>query len=63
MANALTKPADDVRAARTPKVLKKASDDPRGFALVGYGIIIFCFVVLGGWAAVTPLGARWSHLA
>ena len=57
MANVLTKPANDVRAARTPKVLKKASDDPRGFALVGYGIIIFCFVVLGGWAAVTPLGS------
>lgn len=57
MANVLTKPADDARAARTPKVLKKASDDPRGFALVGYGIIIFCFGVLGGWAAVTPLGS------
>jgi HlyD family secretion protein/S-layer protein transport system membrane fusion protein len=35
---------------------KQASDDPRVFALVGYAIIVFCFVILGGWAAVAPLG-------
>ena len=35
---------------------KPASDDPRVFAFIGYGIIVFCFVVLGGWAAITPLG-------
>jgi HlyD family type I secretion membrane fusion protein len=31
-------------------------DDPRVFAFTGYAIIVFCFVVLGGWAAITPLG-------
>jgi HlyD family type I secretion membrane fusion protein len=35
----------------------QASDDPRVFAFTGYAIIIFCFVVLGGWAAVTPLAS------
>ena len=35
---------------------KQASDDPRVFALTGYAIIVLCFVVLGGWAAITPLG-------
>ena len=35
---------------------KQASDDPRVFALVGYAIIVSCFVILGGWAAVAPLG-------
>ena len=34
-----------------------ANDDPRPFALAGYAVVIFCFVVLGGWAAVAPLGA------
>ena len=38
------------------KLPKKASDDPRVYAFIGYAIIVFCFVVLGGWAAVTPLG-------
>jgi HlyD family type I secretion membrane fusion protein len=38
------------------KLPKQTSDDPRVFAYVGYGIIIFSFVILGGWAAVTPLG-------
>jgi HlyD family type I secretion membrane fusion protein len=35
----------------------QVSDDPRVFAFTGYAIIIFCFVVLGGWAAVTPLAS------
>ena len=35
----------------------KTSDDPRVYAYTGYGIILFSFVVLGGWAAVTPLGS------
>src|SRR5262245_36456390 len=34
---------------------RQASDDPRVFALIGYGVIVFCFLILGGWAAVTPL--------
>jgi HlyD family type I secretion membrane fusion protein len=34
---------------------RQASDDPRVFAFMGYAIILLCFVVLGGWAAVTPL--------
>jgi len=34
---------------------RAASDDPRYFALAGYGIIFFCFIVLGGWAVVAPL--------
>src|SRR5262245_49591874 len=34
----------------------KLRDEPRMFAAVGYGIILFCFLGLGGWAAVTPLG-------
>ena len=34
----------------------QAKDDPRVFAFIGYAIIIFGFVILGGWAAVTPLG-------
>jgi HlyD family type I secretion membrane fusion protein len=33
------------------------SDDPRPFALAGYAIIVFCFVVLGGWAAIAPLAS------
>jgi HlyD family type I secretion membrane fusion protein len=37
-------------------VSKQAKDDPRVFAFTGYAIIVFCFVVLGGWAAITPLG-------
>src|SRR5258708_34070491 len=36
---------------------KQVSDDPRVFALIGYGVIIFCFVVLSGWAAMTPLAS------
>jgi HlyD family type I secretion membrane fusion protein len=35
----------------------QVSDDPRVFAFMGYAIIVFCFVVLGGWAAVTPLAS------
>jgi HlyD family type I secretion membrane fusion protein len=35
----------------------RTSDDPRMYALTGYAIIIFCFVILGGWAALAPLGA------
>ncbi|WP_461369755.1 HlyD family type I secretion periplasmic adaptor subunit [Candidatus Darwinibacter acetoxidans] len=35
---------------------KLASDNPRYYAMIGYGIIIFCFGVLGIWAAVAPLG-------
>src|ERR1700704_4763769 len=38
-------------------ISRQASDDPRTFALVGYGIIVFSFVVLGGWAAITPLAS------
>jgi HlyD family type I secretion membrane fusion protein len=34
---------------------KLASDNPRSYAMTGYAIIIFCFGVLGIWAAVTPL--------
>lgn len=34
----------------------QAKDDPRVFAFIGYAIIIFSFVILGGWAAITPLG-------
>ena len=37
-------------------ITKQANDDPRVYAFIGYAIIIFCFVVLGGWAAITPLG-------
>src|SRR5262249_39429085 len=37
--------------------LRRASDDPRPFALAGYGIIVFCFAVLGGWAALSPLAS------
>src|SRR5262245_52818579 len=40
-----------------PDVPKQVRDDPRMFAAVGYGIIVFCFLGLGGWAAVTPLGS------
>ena len=36
---------------------KKTCDDPRVYAFTGYGIILISFVVLGGWAAVTPLGS------
>jgi hypothetical protein len=35
----------------------QTSDDPRVFALIGYAIIIFSFAVLGGWAALAPLGS------
>jgi membrane fusion protein, type I secretion system len=34
---------------------KLASDNPRSYAMAGYAIIIFCFGVLGIWAAFTPL--------
>jgi HlyD family type I secretion membrane fusion protein len=34
---------------------RQASDDPRVFAWLGYGVIAFSFLVLGGWAAMTPL--------
>ena len=37
--------------------LKGSSDDPKVYARIGYAIIFFCFFVLGGWAAVTPLGS------
>ena len=37
-------------------ITKQANDDPRVYAFIGYAIIIFCFVVLGGWAAIAPLG-------
>ena len=30
---------------------------PRVYAAVGYAIIVFAFLVLGGWAAITPLGS------
>jgi HlyD family type I secretion membrane fusion protein len=40
-----------------PDVPKQVRDDPRMFAAVGYGIIVFCFLGLGGWAALTPLGS------
>ena len=36
---------------------RRASDHPRVFALMGYGIIVFTFVILGSWAAVTPLAS------
>lgn len=36
---------------------KDASDDPRLFAWIGYAIIGFCFFILGGWAAIAPLGS------
>lgn len=36
---------------------RAVSDDPRSFALAGYAIIFFCFVVLGGWAVVAPLAS------
>ena len=36
---------------------KRASDDPRVFALLGYAIIIFSFGIVGGWAAMAPLGS------
>lgn len=39
------------------KISKRASDDPRVFALFGYAIIIFCFGILGAWAAMAPLGS------
>jgi len=42
---------------KTANLPNKTSDDPRTYALIGYSIIIFSFVVLGGWAAVTPLGS------
>src|SRR4051812_25601581 len=42
---------------KTTNLPNKTSDDPRGYAMVGYSIIFFSFVVLGGWAAVTPLGS------
>ena len=38
-------------------ISKQANDDPRVYAEIGYAIIIFAFVVLGGWAAITPLGS------
>src|SRR5262245_21496321 len=37
--------------------LRQASDDPRPYALAGYAIIVFCFAVLGGWAALSPLAS------
>ena len=37
-------------------ISKQAKDDPRAYAYTGYAIIIFSFAVLGGWAAITPLG-------
>src|SRR5260370_4064215 len=43
--------------ATMAKNKKQVSDDPRVFALIGYGVIIFCFVVLSGWAAMTPLAS------
>jgi len=36
---------------------RRASDHPRVLALMGYGIIVFTFVILGSWAAVTPLAS------
>src|SRR5262249_21983160 len=36
---------------------RPASDDPRPFAIAGYCIIVFCFAILGGWAALTPLAS------
>ena len=38
-------------------VPKQTSDDPRVYAAIGYAIIVFAFLVLGGWAAITPLGS------
>lgn len=38
-------------------VSKGPNDDPRFFAWTGYAIIVFCFFILGGWAAITPLGS------
>ena len=35
---------------------EQASDDPRYIAGIGYAIIVFCFVFLGAWAAIAPLG-------
>ncbi len=41
---------------------KKASDNPRFYAMIGYAIIIFCFGGLGTWASVAPLrGAVVAH--
>ena len=39
------------------KLPTQTSDDPRVYAGIGYAIIVFAFVVLGGWAAITPLGS------
>jgi len=36
---------------------RRTNDDPRVFAVVGYAIIIFSFVILGGWAALAPLSS------
>ena len=39
------------------RALKRASDNPRVFARFGYAIIIFSFGIVGGWAAMAPLGS------
>jgi HlyD family type I secretion membrane fusion protein len=49
-----TTPGQTSVMATTPR---QTSDDPRVFALIGYAIIIFSFAVLGGWAALAPLGS------
>jgi HlyD family type I secretion membrane fusion protein len=49
-----TTPKQTNAMATTPR---QTSDDPRVFALIGYAIIIFSFVILGGWAALAPLGS------
>ena len=45
------------RSTRMANLPNKTSDDPRVYAWIGYAIIVFSFVVLGGWAAITPLGS------
>ena len=46
-----------LRGLRMAKLPTQTSDDPRVYAFIGYAIIVFAFVVLGGWAAITPLGS------
>jgi HlyD family type I secretion membrane fusion protein len=38
-------------------VVRRSSDNPRPYALAGYAIIVFSFVILGGWAAIAPLAS------
>ncbi len=50
-------PRPPVPANDDPSVHARPSADYRKIALVGIGLIVFTFVILGGWAAFAPLGS------